>query len=52
MPSLEEDIGAAYDAFGPEKLGLIWGVGQMSWKDAAERDRFLAEATKPVTPRG
>lgn len=48
MPSFEEDIAAAYDAFGPDKLALIWGVGQTPWASAEDRDAFLADATRPL----
>lgn len=43
MPSLPEDIAAAVDAIGIEKVGLIWGIGMTDWASAEERDQFLRD---------
>lgn len=45
MPSLQEDVAAAVDALGVEKVGLIWGIGNTDWKDADERDQFIKDIT-------
>lgn len=47
MPSFAEDIAAAVDAVGIEKVGLIWGVGMTPWESAEQRDAFLADVTRP-----
>lgn len=48
MPSFEEDIAAAVDAVGIEKIGLIWGVGMTPWNSVEDRDAFLADVTRPA----
>ena len=47
MPSFQEDIAAAVDALGLEKVGLIWGIGMTNWSSADERDQFLNLLTTP-----
>lgn len=45
MTSFLKDIAAAAEAFGPDKIGLIFGVAMTQWESEDQRDRFLAEVT-------
>lgn len=42
--SFTEDIAAAVERFGVENVGLVWGLGHVSWKSPEERDAFLDAA--------
>ena len=46
MTSFLKDIAAAADAFGPDKIGLIFGVAMTPWESDDQRDRFLEEVTR------
>lgn len=47
MPAFVEDIAAAVDALGIDKVGLIWGTGITNWESAEQRDLFLKGITEP-----
>jgi hypothetical protein len=47
MPDIIADLTAAAEAVGPEKLGIIFGIAQIPWTSAAQRDEFLAALTGP-----
>jgi hypothetical protein len=46
MPSFIEDIAAAVDAVGTDKVGLVWGIGMTDWASAQDRDQFLADISR------
>lgn len=52
MPLFVENIAAAYDALGPEKVGLIWGIGITNWESADQRDQFLKTITSKPQAEG
>lgn len=41
MPAFVDDLAAAVDALGVEKIGLVWGIAQTNWESAEQRDQFL-----------
>jgi hypothetical protein len=45
MPQFIEDLTAAIEACGAEKVGLVMGLALTPWNSAQERDAFLAKAT-------
>jgi hypothetical protein len=41
MLSLKENIAAATEAVGAKNVGLVWGLSNVNWGSAQERDDFL-----------
>lgn len=52
MPRFVENVAAAYDALGPDKVGLIWGIGITNWDTDEQRDQFLALITGKTQTEG
>ena len=48
----QEDIDAAVKTFGIKDIGLIWGLGTMSWDNDDQRDAFLTVAKKSLGKNG
>lgn len=46
MPRFVDNIAAAVDKVGVEKVGLIFGLGQTPWASEADRDYFLDMITR------
>lgn len=46
MPRFEENIAAAVEAVGKDKVGLVWGLGLTDWESAEQRDNFLRAITE------
>lgn len=52
MPSFVEDVAAAVDALGVDKVGLVWGIGLTNWESAEQRDEFLRLVAASGKPKG
>lgn len=46
MPLFIEDLQAAIEAVGVEKAGIAFGLANVPWNSAEERDQFLASLTR------
>jgi hypothetical protein len=45
MARFEENIAAAADAVGLDKLGIVFGLAMSDWTNSEERDEFLRKLT-------
>jgi hypothetical protein len=43
MPSFVENVDAVVKSVGASNVGLVWGLSNVRWQSAEDRDAFLTE---------
>lgn len=43
MPSFIENVDAVVKTIGTTDVGLVWGLSNVHWESAQDRDNFLGE---------
>ena len=47
MSTFIDNLTAAAQAVGADKVGIVFGIAQVEWESKEQRDAFLAALTEP-----